>query len=89
MMLFSGLRRHLHTTTTTLTKRPVVLTILDGWGYREDPTDNAVLLGHTPNFDRLYGKHSVRFFFKYNSFLLKQKRRIHHVFVCCPQFGHP
>jgi 2,3-bisphosphoglycerate-independent phosphoglycerate mutase len=40
-------------------KRPVVLTILDGWGYREDPTDNAVLLGETPHFDRLYGHHSA------------------------------
>ncbi len=25
--------------------RPVVFCVLDGWGYREDPTDNAVALG--------------------------------------------
>lgn len=40
--------------------RPVVLTILDGWGYRETPRDNAVALADTPNFDRLYGLHSMR-----------------------------
>ena len=34
--------------------RPVVFCVLDGWGYREDPTDNAVALGDTPNFDRLW-----------------------------------
>lgn len=34
--------------------RPVVLCVLDGWGYREDPTDNAVALGRTPVFDRLW-----------------------------------
>ena len=57
--LTTNLRRHLSTAPLTK-RRPVVLTILDGWGYREDPTDNAVLLGNTPNFDRLYGKHSAR-----------------------------
>lgn len=34
--------------------RPVVLCILDGWGYREDPADNAVAQAHTPVFDRLW-----------------------------------
>ena len=34
--------------------RPVMLVILDGWGWREDPADNAVLLAKTPNFDRLW-----------------------------------
>jgi 2,3-bisphosphoglycerate-independent phosphoglycerate mutase len=33
--------------------RPVVLCVLDGWGYRPDPRDNAVLAARTPNFDRL------------------------------------
>ncbi|RMF08337.1 MAG: 2,3-bisphosphoglycerate-independent phosphoglycerate mutase, partial [Alphaproteobacteria bacterium] len=32
--------------------RPVVLCILDGWGYREDSTDNAIALARTPTFDR-------------------------------------
>ncbi|MDO8605993.1 MAG: 2,3-bisphosphoglycerate-independent phosphoglycerate mutase [Phaeospirillum sp.] len=32
--------------------RPVVLCILDGWGWREDPTDNAIALADTPNWDR-------------------------------------
>ena len=34
--------------------RPVVLCVLDGWGYREDPADNAVAQGNTPVFDRLW-----------------------------------
>ncbi|TXL72110.1 2,3-bisphosphoglycerate-independent phosphoglycerate mutase [Vineibacter terrae] len=33
--------------------RPVVLCVLDGWGHRLDPRDNAVLAARTPNFDRL------------------------------------
>jgi 2,3-bisphosphoglycerate-independent phosphoglycerate mutase len=32
--------------------RPVILVVLDGWGWREDPADNAVRQAHTPNFDR-------------------------------------
>lgn len=32
--------------------RPVALIILDGWGIREIETGNAVVLGHTPNYDR-------------------------------------
>jgi len=34
--------------------RPVMLVILDGWGWREDPADNAVRQAETPNFDRLW-----------------------------------
>ena len=34
--------------------RPVVLCVLDGWGWREEREDNAVAQGHTPNFDRLW-----------------------------------
>jgi 2,3-bisphosphoglycerate-independent phosphoglycerate mutase len=33
--------------------RPVLLCILDGWGYRPDRSNNAILGAHTPNFDRL------------------------------------
>ena len=33
--------------------RPAVLCILDGWGFRPDPRDNAILDARTPNFDRL------------------------------------
>lgn len=32
---------------------PVVLLILDGWGHREDPTDNALAAAHLPNWDAL------------------------------------
>jgi 2,3-bisphosphoglycerate-independent phosphoglycerate mutase len=35
-------------------RRPVMLVILDGWGWREDPADNAVLQANTPTFDRLW-----------------------------------
>ena len=33
--------------------RPAVLCILDGWGHRPDPRNNAILDARTPNFDRL------------------------------------
>jgi 2,3-bisphosphoglycerate-independent phosphoglycerate mutase len=41
--------------------RPVMLVILDGWGWREDPADNAILQARTPNFDRLWngGPHAL------------------------------
>ncbi len=34
--------------------RPVMLVILDGWGWREESADNAVRLAQTPHFDRLW-----------------------------------
>src|ERR1700761_3021323 len=34
--------------------RPVMLVILDGWGWREDPADNAVRQARTPSFDELW-----------------------------------
>jgi 2,3-bisphosphoglycerate-independent phosphoglycerate mutase len=33
--------------------KPVVLLILDGWGHREDPTDNALAQATLPNWHRL------------------------------------
>merc|ERR1711991_333164 len=41
--------------TATGKKKPVVLCILDGWGWRESTEHNAVVLGNTPNFDQVYG----------------------------------
>ncbi|MDE8349216.1 MAG: 2,3-bisphosphoglycerate-independent phosphoglycerate mutase [Acidocella sp.] len=35
-------------------KKPVMLVILDGFGYREETADNAVALARKPNFDRLW-----------------------------------
>ncbi len=35
-------------------KKPVMLVILDGFGWREQQTDNAVALAKKPNFDRLW-----------------------------------
>jgi len=34
--------------------RPVVLCILDGWGYREETDHNALALANTPTWDRLW-----------------------------------
>jgi len=36
--------------------RAVMLIILDGWGWREEPADNAILQARTPTFDRLWAK---------------------------------
>ncbi len=38
---------------TTL-KKPVVLCILDGWGYREDSADNAIKQANLPTYNRLW-----------------------------------
>lgn len=38
----------------THTKTPLALIILDGWGYREDATNNAIALANTPVLDDLY-----------------------------------
>ncbi|WPB84418.1 2,3-bisphosphoglycerate-independent phosphoglycerate mutase [Sediminicoccus rosea] len=38
----------------TTPPRPVMLVILDGWGHREDPADNAVAQARTPRFDALW-----------------------------------
>jgi 2,3-bisphosphoglycerate-independent phosphoglycerate mutase len=35
-------------------RRPVMLVILDGWGWREDQADNAIRQAKTPTFDRLW-----------------------------------
>ncbi len=37
--------------------KPVVLCILDGWGLRPERENNAVALGHTPNFDRIMAEY--------------------------------
>jgi 2,3-bisphosphoglycerate-independent phosphoglycerate mutase len=34
-------------------QRPAVLCILDGWGWRPEVPDNAILAAKTPNFDRM------------------------------------
>jgi 2,3-bisphosphoglycerate-independent phosphoglycerate mutase len=35
-------------------RRPVMLVVLDGWGWREEATDNAIRQARTPSFDRLW-----------------------------------
>src|SRR5262245_8704864 len=34
-------------------QRPAVLCILDGWGWRPETQDNAILAARTPNYDRM------------------------------------
>ena len=34
--------------------RPLVLIILDGWGYSENPDNNAILAADTPVWDRIW-----------------------------------
>jgi 2,3-bisphosphoglycerate-independent phosphoglycerate mutase len=38
----------------TAKKKPLVLMILDGWGYREDAESNAILAANTPVLDELW-----------------------------------
>ena len=35
------------------TKGPLVLTILDGWGYHAEAANNAIVLAKKPNYDKL------------------------------------
>ena len=37
--------------------KPVALIILDGWGYSEDPANNAILNANTPNWDALWNQY--------------------------------
>lgn len=37
--------------------RPLLLIIMDGWGWREETEGNAIRLAGTPNLDRLKGKY--------------------------------
>ena len=39
--------------TATAAPKPVLLLILDGWGHREDPEDNAIAQADCPNWRRL------------------------------------
>ena len=41
---------------STTPKQPVLLIILDGWGYREETQDNAIANGDTPTWDRLWAE---------------------------------
>ncbi|MDP5189347.1 2,3-bisphosphoglycerate-independent phosphoglycerate mutase, partial [Rheinheimera baltica] len=38
----------------TSRKKPLVLLILDGWGYREDVSNNAIAQANTPVMDKLW-----------------------------------
>ncbi|MCX7932826.1 MAG: 2,3-bisphosphoglycerate-independent phosphoglycerate mutase [Rhodovarius sp.] len=36
--------------------KPVMLVVLDGWGWREEKADNAIALARTPHFDALWAE---------------------------------
>ena len=38
----------------TTTHQPIVLIVLDGWGYRENPQYNAIANAHKPTWDHLW-----------------------------------
>ena len=40
-----------------MSKRPVVLVVLDGWGYRAEREGNAIALANTPTWDALVNGH--------------------------------
>src|SRR6185503_8620913 len=37
-------------------RRPVVLVVLDGWGFREEREGNAIALAETPTWDSLWSR---------------------------------
>lgn len=45
----------------TVTRNPVVLCVLDGFGHRVERANNAIALARTPNFDRLRALHAPAF----------------------------
>ncbi|HEY0838004.1 MAG TPA: 2,3-bisphosphoglycerate-independent phosphoglycerate mutase [Azospirillum sp.] len=47
--------------TQTKRPRPVVLCVLDGWGYREERADNAIAQADTPTWDRLWSNEPTAF----------------------------
>lgn len=58
--------------------RPVVLCVLDGWGYREDTNQNAIAQANTPHWDRLWKE--------YPHGLIEASER--HVGLPCGQMGN-
>ncbi|WP_251358904.1 2,3-bisphosphoglycerate-independent phosphoglycerate mutase [Kangiella sp. TOML190] len=42
----------------TQSVKPMALIILDGWGYSEDPQDNAIMAAKTPNWDKYWSQYS-------------------------------
>lgn len=51
----------MNTTAISSRPRPVMLCILDGWGYRAESKDNAIALATTPTWDRLVSTEPTAF----------------------------
>ena len=51
---FAALNHLPSSTDLHVTKRPVVLVVLDGWGYRPEREGNAIALAQTPTWDALW-----------------------------------
>jgi len=47
--------------TTDRKKKPIVLAIMDGWGYSENPENNAIMSAKTPLWDKLWASGSRNF----------------------------
>jgi 2,3-bisphosphoglycerate-independent phosphoglycerate mutase len=52
--LQSEFRRSVHLLVMESRRKPYVLIILDGWGYRAEPQDNAIYHANTPTWDKLW-----------------------------------
>src|SRR5215211_6330810 len=50
-------RASAHSRDSNLAKRPVVLVVLDGWGYRPEREGNAIALATTPTWDTLLARY--------------------------------
>jgi len=48
---------NLRNNTVSITKRPLVLTILDGWGYSPQTANNAIALARKPTYDKLLAEY--------------------------------
>ena len=47
--------------TSNSEKGPVILCVLDGWGWRSETSGNAIALAKTPNFDRMFSDYPNAF----------------------------
>jgi len=51
--VWAALIRTRGASSVSISKRPLVLTILDGWGYRAETANNAIAQARKPTYDKL------------------------------------